>query len=134
KGKESDAERTVAVLETGDHFGEIALLRNVPRTATVRTLSPCTFLTLQRGHFLELIERSPDLLRTLEQVALNRAVAESEELHRAPPMSRGPLRRAFDSPPSSRASFERSGVVLGPPASRRWDPDQIPASRVRRPS
>jgi ATP-binding cassette subfamily B protein len=100
KGDEGDAERMVAVLETGDHFGEIALLRDVPRTATVRTLSPCVFLTLQRGHFLELIERIPDLLPALEHIAGRRAAAETEELEGAPTV-RGPLRRAFGSPPSS---------------------------------
>ncbi len=102
KGDEGDAARTVAVLETGDHFGEIALLHEVPRTATVRTLSPCMFLTLQRGHFLELIERIPGLLPALEQIAGRRAAAESEELGRKATVSRGPLRRAFGSLPPSR--------------------------------
>jgi ATP-binding cassette, subfamily B, bacterial len=130
KGGQGDAERAVAVLETGDHFGELALLRDVPRTATVRTLSPCIFLTLQRGHFLELLERIPDLLRALEQVAGRRAAAETDELDRTAPVS---LRRAFESPPSSRALLERH-VVEGPSTSRRWDADQVPASRFRRPS
>jgi ATP-binding cassette, subfamily B, bacterial len=102
KGPEGDAERTVAVLETGDHFGEIALLHEVPRTATVRTLSPCMFLTLQRGHFLELIERIPGLLQGLERIAGLRAAAESEELARPTTASRGPLRRAFGSLPPSK--------------------------------
>jgi ATP-binding cassette subfamily B protein len=131
KGDERHADRTVAVLETGDHFGEIALLRDVPRTATVRTLSPCTFLTLQRSHFLELIERVPHLLPALERVAERRAAAEIDDLDRAP-MSRGPLLRAFDAPPSSKAVW--SHPVMVTPSTPRWDPDQIPASRLRRPS
>jgi ATP-binding cassette subfamily B protein len=102
KGDEADAVKTVAVLETGDHFGEIALLRDVPRTATVRTLTPCMFLTLQRGHFLELIERIPNLLPALEQVAERRAAVETEELGRTATVSHGPLRRAFGSLPPSR--------------------------------
>jgi ATP-binding cassette subfamily B protein len=134
KGNQGDTEKTVAVLETGDHFGEIALLRDVPRTATVRTLSPCMFLTLQRGHFLELIERVPGLLPALELVAERRAAAEVEELDHGPPMSRGPLLRAFDAPPPSRALSERHGVVEVPSTARRWEVDQVPTSRVRRPS
>jgi ATP-binding cassette subfamily B protein len=131
KGNELDPERTVAVLETGDHFGEIALLRDVPRTATVRTLSACTFLTLQRTHFLELIERVPDLLPALERVAERRAAAETEETDRVP-RSRGPLLRAFDAPPSSRAWSERQAAG-GVPSSQ-WDSEPVPASRYRRPS
>jgi hypothetical protein len=96
-------------------------------------LSPCMLLTLQRGHFLELIDRVPDLLPALERVAERRAAAEAEELDRAP-MSRGPLRRAFDSPPSSRASFEHQGLISSANPSRRGDVDQVPASRIFRPS
>jgi len=65
-------ERRLAVLHDGDHFGEIALLKNVPRTATVRTLTPCVFLTLQRGQFLTLLQRRPHLLQTLQEVHLAR--------------------------------------------------------------
>jgi len=106
KSEEGDDARTVAVLETGDHFGEIALLREVPRTATVRTITPCMFLTLQRGHFLELIERIPGLAAALEKVQGLRAAAESASLGPTATRSRGPLRRAFDAPPSSMLPYK----------------------------
>jgi ATP-binding cassette subfamily B protein len=51
--------RAVRVLEDGDNFGELALLRDTPRTATIHTLVPCVFLTLQRQHFQHLLDQAP---------------------------------------------------------------------------
>ena len=51
----------LAVLEDGDNFGELALLRDTPRNATIRTLVPCIFLSLQRNHFQNLLDASPEV-------------------------------------------------------------------------
>jgi CRP-like cAMP-binding protein len=55
--QESDSGRPkrIAVLSAGDAFGEIALLENVPRTASVRSVSQCTLLSLSRQNFAKLI-------------------------------------------------------------------------------
>jgi ATP-binding cassette, subfamily B, bacterial len=58
--------KRVAVLSDGDHFGEMALLSNAPRNATVRTLTPATLLALPRGQFLNLVGRSPGVRARLE--------------------------------------------------------------------
>ena len=65
-------ERKIAVLEDGDYFGEIALIRNVPRSATIRTLTDSVFLTLHRDVFSNLLERSPEMRQALEITILSR--------------------------------------------------------------
>jgi ATP-binding cassette subfamily B protein len=52
-------EHSVQRLGDGDNFGELALLRNTPRSATIRTLGPCVFLTLHRQQFQELLDHAP---------------------------------------------------------------------------
>lgn len=64
RGADGRDER-VRVLEDGDNFGELALLRNVPRNATIRTLVPCIFLTLQRQHFQNLLDLAPDIRQAI---------------------------------------------------------------------
>ena len=53
--------RKVRDLVAGEWVGEIALVANVPRTATVVTSSPVRALVLTRGGFSRLIEDSPSI-------------------------------------------------------------------------
>jgi CRP-like cAMP-binding protein len=50
-----------ATLQAGECFGEMALLEEVPRSATVRATVPSLCLTLAKEDFLELIQRHPPM-------------------------------------------------------------------------
>jgi ATP-binding cassette, subfamily B, bacterial len=76
------ATRRLAILQDGDHFGEIALLHQVVRTASVRTLTPCVFLSLHRAQFDRLVAQVPNLRATLETIQLQRATTMGSELGR----------------------------------------------------
>ncbi|SFF18935.1 ATP-binding cassette, subfamily B [Paenibacillus algorifonticola] len=67
-----EADKKVAVLQDGDHFGEIALLRNIPRTATVKAAGPGVVLSMRREAFHQLTEEHPQLLHALEQTLQQR--------------------------------------------------------------
>jgi MFS family permease len=56
----SQSGRPVRELGPGDFFGEIALLRDVARTATVRALTPLTLLGLDAGVFLSTVNGDPE--------------------------------------------------------------------------
>ena len=51
--------RAMATLGPGDSFGEIALLRRVPRTATVRAVEELRLESLRGDRFLALMTGSP---------------------------------------------------------------------------
>ncbi|AOM81539.1 ATP-binding cassette domain-containing protein [Salisediminibacterium beveridgei] len=59
--------KTVASLSDGDFFGEIALLKNVPRTASIVAATPLVLLSLQRKMFQSLLKRAPELRAQLEK-------------------------------------------------------------------
>ena len=61
--------RTVADLQSGDWFGEIALLTHTPRTATVTATTPIQVLVLTDRAFRRVVESMPRIaLKVLASV------------------------------------------------------------------
>ncbi|CAH1377429.1 hypothetical protein MTP99_018826 [Tenebrio molitor] len=65
-------EREICHLEDGSHFGEISLIINEPRVASVIAVTNCEVFRLSRKDFLEAMEPYPNLCNKIRQSALAR--------------------------------------------------------------
>ncbi|HEX5097584.1 MAG TPA: cyclic nucleotide-binding domain-containing protein, partial [Acidimicrobiia bacterium] len=65
----------VGTIEPGGHFGEVALLVDVPRTATVRSVTPARVFRLERHGFEQLLA---DAFRTRFDGASHRVAQQRE--------------------------------------------------------
>jgi len=66
------------VMGPGEVFGEVALLSESPRSATVRAIERCDLLVLDRRDFLTFLKRSPDVAVRMLTVLVERLVRVSE--------------------------------------------------------
>jgi serine phosphatase RsbU (regulator of sigma subunit) len=87
-------ERRLGVQGPGSFFGEIALLENRPRSASVRTLVDCRLLEITEEDFDQMIRRSPEAaltvlrgvirsLRETDRVTISQLQAKNLELQQA---------------------------------------------------
>jgi voltage-gated potassium channel len=62
-------DRILAKLKSGDFFGEIALVKNIPRSATVRATSYCNLYKLKRKTFKAVLVAHPEIAAQIEELA-----------------------------------------------------------------
>jgi CRP-like cAMP-binding protein len=77
----ADPPRLLAVLEGGDFFGEMSIILEAQRNATVRTLSPSLLYVLPGDLFLEFVEAN-DLAERFERIWLGRSIISKVKIFR----------------------------------------------------
>ncbi len=89
--EENGETHELATLMAGDFFGELALLRDEKRSATVHAVTPCSLYELSRKALNELLAENADLKNALEQAGRVRqaelaalGVSPAELLSKAP--------------------------------------------------
>jgi CRP/FNR family cyclic AMP-dependent transcriptional regulator len=70
-------DRKLATLGPGDFMGELALILERPRTATVTLTSPARLLSVSAHNFHPLLARSPQLQLTLLETLAQRTLVDS---------------------------------------------------------
>jgi CRP/FNR family transcriptional regulator/CRP/FNR family cyclic AMP-dependent transcriptional regulator len=98
KLSEDGREKILEFLEAGAFFGEMSLLDNAPRSASVRALTEARVLALSRSDFLNVLRRSPDLAMAVIQELTRRLrqideQASSLSFQRVKERTQGLLRR-----------------------------------------
>lgn len=56
-----DVEKTISFIQAGDFFGEMALLSNVPRTATAVAVEECVAYAFNNENFSQIVSMVPNL-------------------------------------------------------------------------
>ena len=84
---EGEDDRVLRVIHRGEMVGEMALIQNAPRAATVRTVSECTVLEMEKQDFETILSRSPRMAIDIIGITLDRVRANDhsmiEELQRS---------------------------------------------------
>jgi voltage-gated potassium channel len=69
---ESDGKTVRAVLSEGEFFGEIALIKSVERTATIRARDYCDLYSLHKNEFEMVLHKYPDFETRLNEIVVER--------------------------------------------------------------
>jgi CRP-like cAMP-binding protein len=60
--------RLLGTLGQGDHFGEMSVLADIPRQATVQSKTSCLLISISRSHFRNLMKVVPDVGDSIQTV------------------------------------------------------------------
>lgn len=71
--------KRIATCKAGDFFGEIALIEQVPRTATVTSTSPIRFFVITSQAFFRLLDEQPGIERKVLRSLARRLVPLDED-------------------------------------------------------
>jgi CRP-like cAMP-binding protein len=77
--REAGAEQVVARLTKGQYFGEMALISNTPRNATVRSVTPVRLAILGKQNFLTMLSLMPHTQEDIMQTMNTRAMRNAEK-------------------------------------------------------
>ena len=71
-GDEEGREIILKILGPGDFFGEMSMIDKEPRSASVTTMEPATFLVLTHAAFERCIEKAPRIANVVMQILAQR--------------------------------------------------------------
>ena len=121
-------EKILSLLGPGDFFGEMSLLDNSVRAASVKSMSETRVLALSRSDFLKELRHNPDLAMAVIQ-ELTRRVRQMDEqasalsFQRVKERIQGQLRLMAKGPPGP------DGRLMTPPLTHQQIADHIGTSR-----
>jgi ATP-binding cassette subfamily B protein len=78
KDEDEEEEDKIRTLRPGEYFGEIALLQNIPRTASVQASGPLIIFSLAKPDFLDALGGHPFAKLKLQQESARR-IASAEQ-------------------------------------------------------
>jgi len=118
--------RNLSYLRKGDFFGEVSLLKGIPRTASIEAVSDCRLLKINETTFGKLYATCPEFRSKIEE-----RVAQYDYKHTArlpldfaqeilPAQASGPLAQSpmiIQTPQSAREEVSETDARLGPFAS-----------------
>lgn len=83
--RDGAGQRVVGTLSDDQYFGEIGLLRSVPRTATVTAVTRCELLRIPGDRFLSIVTGEASRFNTLSRTAQARLISQEETTRQEAP-------------------------------------------------